>query len=84
MIAHNRIIIPMIDDVFTLTSKGARRRKTDVRRRIAPKHTAKIDWNNELTGLLLDINEAVENAAGSKARDVIIRRLRRALERARG
>ena len=84
LIAHNRIIIPAIDDVFTLTAKGARRRKTNVTRRIAPKETAKVDWNNELTGLLLDINEAVEKSAGAKARDVIIRRLRRALERARG
>jgi metallo-beta-lactamase family protein len=33
-----------------------------------------------MSELILDINDAVEAAADDKARDVIIRRLRRALE----
>ena len=76
-----KVIVPAIDDVFTLGPSGARRRKTNVRRRIAPGETARLDWNNELTKLILDINDTVEKAAGAKERNVIIRRLRRALRR---
>jgi metallo-beta-lactamase family protein len=39
-----------------------------------------LDWHNDMSKLLLDINERIEAAADARARGVIIRRLRRALE----
>jgi metallo-beta-lactamase family protein len=39
-----------------------------------------LDWHNEMSKLVLDINDQIEAAADDRARGVIIRRLRRALE----
>ena len=41
-----------------------------------------LDWHNDMSKLILDINERIEAAADDRARGVIIRRLRRALEEA--
>jgi metallo-beta-lactamase family protein len=74
-----RIYSPAIDDIYLLGPDSAE--PSDGRkRRIAPEATARLDWNNELTELILDINDVVEKAPGEKARGVIIRRLRRALD----
>ena len=76
---EEQILTPAIDDIYVLSADGAV--QSDGRkRRIAPEATARLDWNNALTELILDINEIVEKAPGEKARDVIIRRIRRALE----
>jgi len=45
---------------------------------------AKLDWHNDVSRLILDINDALKDTADEKARLVLIRRLRRALEDARG
>ena len=39
-----------------------------------------LDWHNDMSKLILDINERIEAAADDRARGVIIRKLRRALE----
>ena len=39
-----------------------------------------LDWHNEMSKLVLDINDRIEAAADDRARGVVIRRLRRALE----
>jgi metallo-beta-lactamase family protein len=39
-----------------------------------------LDWHNEMSRLVLDISDQIEAAADDRARGVIIRRLRRALE----
>jgi metallo-beta-lactamase family protein len=41
---------------------------------------AALDWHNDMSRLILDINSGIEAAADDRARGVIIRRLRRALE----
>ena len=79
IVPGEQIFNPAIDDIYTLGAEGAVR--TDgQKRRIAPEATARLDWNNALTELILDINDIVEKAPGEKARDVIIRRIRRAME----
>ena len=50
------------------------------RRRLAPEAVVKLDWHNDMSKLILDINERIEAAADDRARGVIIRRLRRALD----
>ncbi len=79
LLPEDQIINPAIDDIYDLTSHGASR--TDGRkRRIAAEATARLDWNNALTELILDINDAVERASDETARNIVIRRIRRALE----
>src|SRR6185437_14083962 len=39
-----------------------------------------LDWHNDMSRLILDINERMQAAADDRARGVVIRRLRRALE----
>jgi metallo-beta-lactamase family protein len=41
---------------------------------------ARLDWHNDVSRLFLDINDALAGAADERARDVLIRRLRRALD----
>jgi metallo-beta-lactamase family protein len=50
------------------------------RRRLAPEAVVALDWHNDMSRLVLDINDRIEAAADDRARGVIIRRLRRALE----
>ena len=58
------------------------RRSVDAgrRRRLAPEAVVALDWHNDMSKLVLDINDRIEAAADDRARGVIIRRLRRALE----
>jgi metallo-beta-lactamase family protein len=50
------------------------------RRRLTPEAVTHLDWHNDMSKLVLDINDQIEAAADDRARGVIIRRLRRALE----
>ncbi|MDO8290290.1 MAG: MBL fold metallo-hydrolase [Parvibaculum sp.] len=75
-----RIIEPKLDDVFDLTADMPVLREQSVSRRLQPDNVGKFDWHNDLSKLWLDIAEELEKAADNKARNVVIRRLRRALE----
>jgi metallo-beta-lactamase family protein len=50
------------------------------RRRLAPEAVVALDWHNDMSKLMLDINDRIEAAADARARGVILRRLKRALE----
>jgi metallo-beta-lactamase family protein len=50
------------------------------RRRLAPEAVVALDWHNDMSKLILDMNERIEAAADDRARGVIVRRLRRALD----
>jgi metallo-beta-lactamase family protein len=50
------------------------------RRRLAPEAVVALDWHNDMSKLILDINDRIEAAADDRARGVIVRKLRRALE----
>jgi len=47
---------------------------------LSPEAVVSLDWHNDMSRLLLDINDEMERAADDRARGVVIRRLRRALE----
>jgi metallo-beta-lactamase family protein len=80
----SRILQPDIDDAFRLDAKKAVKIDSEVRRSIDPPEAArKPDFDNDLTQLVFDINDAVEQMAGNKNKSRLIRRLRQALERAR-
>lgn len=80
VVDRGRIVIPTIDEVWNIDGDKAEPREAEMKRRIPVEATARLDWNNDLTRLILDINEQVEDATDERARDVILRRLRRALE----
>ena len=51
-----------------------------MRRRLAPELVVNLDWHNDMSRLILDINEHIDAAADDRARGVIIRKIRRALD----
>ncbi|EHR02273.1 MBL fold metallo-hydrolase [Bradyrhizobium sp. WSM471] len=75
-----KIYQPMLDDVYELSTPEPRVLDVDHRRRLAPEAVTRLDWHNEMSELMLDINDRVAAAADDRARGVIIRRLRRALQ----
>jgi metallo-beta-lactamase family protein len=75
-----RIIVPALDERYALTPEGAERIEPAVPQRIDPDRVGRPDWHNDLSRLILDINDAVANAADERARAVIIRRIRRSLD----
>jgi metallo-beta-lactamase family protein len=75
-----RILRPVLDESFDLTRTGARRVTEAPPPRIRPDEVARLDWHNDVSRLMLDINDALAAAADERARNVLIRRLRRALE----
>lgn len=74
-----KIIMPAIDETFEPTAKGAHLVDSRVPPRIDRQKVAQLDWHNDASRLMLDINDALTGAADEKARAVVIRRLRRAL-----
>ena len=69
----------MLDDIYELAVPEPRLLDVDHRRRLTPEAVTHLDWHNEMSELMLDINDRVAAAADDRARAVIIRRLRRAL-----
>lgn len=71
------IMTPTLDSAFTLEHESLHR--VDAPARLAPDSAGRRDWHNELSNLILDIDDAVAQAADERARKQIIRRLRKAL-----
>ena len=74
-----QVFIPILDDIYELTTAAPTPLDASRRRRLAPEAVVNLDWHNDMSKLVLDINEAIELAADDRSRAVIIRRLRRAL-----
>jgi metallo-beta-lactamase family protein len=72
-----RIVTPTLDGVFTLEGETFHRLEGPVR--LASGSAGRRDWHNELSTLILDIDDAVAQAADERSRRQIIRRLRKAL-----
>lgn len=75
-----QVFIPIMDDIYELTTTAPTPLDVSHRRRLAPEAVVALDWHNDMSKLILDINAAIEAAADDRARGVIIRRLKRALE----
>jgi metallo-beta-lactamase family protein len=72
-----QVVVPALDAVFALTPDGAA--ESEAPRRMAPEQVARLDWHNDLSRLMIDIDEAVRAAADERARRAVIRKIRRAL-----
>lgn len=75
-----RIFVPLLDDVYELSGEMPAAIDVSRRRRLAPEAVVNLDWHNEMSKLILDINARIERAADDRSRGVIIRKLRRALD----
>jgi len=74
------ILRPVLDEAFNLTDAGARRIEGAPYPRLPAEKVARLDWHNDVSRLLLDINDTLAARPDEKQRAVIIRRLRAALE----
>ncbi len=75
-----QVFIPILDDVYELTTKAPTPLDVTLRRRLEPAAVVNLDWHNDMSKLILDIDAAMDAAADDRARGVIVRRLKRALE----
>ena len=73
------ILRPQLDDVYELSGEACAFIERESQPRIDPASVAKHDWNNDLTRLVLDIDQELAKAADAKSKAAIIRRLNRAL-----
>ncbi|TPN30614.1 MBL fold metallo-hydrolase [Mesorhizobium sp. B1-1-6] len=80
LIPDDKIIIPRLDDAFQLTPGRSLPVEVNEPRRLRSEKIARLDWHNDLSKLLLDVNEAVSAAADERSRAAVIRRMRRALD----
>lgn len=79
-VPDDRVVIPQLDDEIDLLDGGGVRVQR-APRRLAPEAVRYPDWHNELAQFSLDLREALEQCADEKARKVVLRRVRRALDR---
>ncbi|MDP4033988.1 MAG: MBL fold metallo-hydrolase [Pseudorhodobacter sp.] len=80
VVAAGHVIRPVLDETFGLTGAGVVRLSPPTPPRLAPDKVAHLDWHNDVSRLILDINDTLAATADEKARDVLIRRLQRALK----
>jgi metallo-beta-lactamase family protein len=73
------IVRPHLDDVYDLSGEACAFLESESKPRIDPAQVARPDWNNDLAGLHLDIDQEINKLADAKARAAFIRRLKRAL-----
>lgn len=79
IVAPDHVLMPALDETFELTPSGAVRLSGEAPR-LPRERVAHLDWHNDVSRLFLDINDRLTAEADEKARAVLIRRLRRALE----
>ena len=70
---------PLLDDIYELATTAPTPIDVSHRRRLAPEAVTNLDWHNDMSKLILDINDAVDAADDDRTRGIIIRKLRRAL-----
>jgi metallo-beta-lactamase family protein len=75
-----KLFQPVLDDIYELSTPAPMLMDVTHRRRLAPEAVTHLDWHNDMSKLVLDISDQIEAAADDRARGVIIRRLKRALE----
>ncbi|GAB4576891.1 MAG: MBL fold metallo-hydrolase [Roseibium sp.] len=80
LVDPERVVMPALDACYELTAEGAVLSSGAMEPRLSPEKIAHLDWHNDVSKLLLDINEHLRAAADERSRNVLIRKLRRALE----
>lgn len=78
--ARDRIIAPVLDDEIELLAGEIGPRPRGAPRRLDPQVVGQPDWHNDFAKISLDLRAALEQAADDRSRNIILRRLRRALD----
>ena len=81
-LAH--VLRPELDESFALTPTGSQGLARTTPPRLPAEKVARMDWHNDVSRLILEINDALRASPDERTRGVLIRRLRRALEREDG
>ena len=84
LVPEERVVSPALDEGYALTRDGFVRQAQAAPPRLGPEQVARLDWHNDVSRLILDINEALRATPDERGRAVLIRRLRRALEEGEG
>lgn len=84
LVADDCIIRPRLDDVYDLSAGKCALLTQETKPRIDPTAVAKLDWNNDLQSLVLDIEQRLQKTADAKGRGQLVRQLRKALEQQAG
>ena len=63
-----RVFQPLLDDIYELSAAVPTPLDVSHRRRLAPEAVVALDWHNDMSKLILDINERIEAAADDRAR----------------
>jgi metallo-beta-lactamase family protein len=79
MVAARNVLQPQLDEGFVLTPDGAQSLERTTPPRLSPEKVAHLDWHNDVSRLLLEINEGLLASPDEKTRAALIRRLQRAL-----
>jgi hypothetical protein len=69
------VFIPVLDDIYELTTSAPTPIDVTHRRRLAPEAVVALDWHNDMSKLILDINDRIDAAADDRAHGVIVRKL---------
>jgi metallo-beta-lactamase family protein len=77
---EDRLFIPQLDDEIVLGDGQTGPRLGAPPRRLPPEAVGRLDWHNDLAQFSLDLREVLDQAADDRRRNVILRRIRRALE----
>ncbi|MDO9524972.1 MAG: MBL fold metallo-hydrolase [Gemmobacter sp.] len=80
IVAERNVLQPKLDEGFVLTPDGAQSLAPATPPRLSPEKVAHLDWHNDVSRLLLEINESLLATPDEKTRAALIRRLQRALK----
>jgi metallo-beta-lactamase family protein len=80
IIPSGNVLQPNLDEGFVLTPDGVESLAPTTPPRLSPEKVAHLDWHNDVSRLLLEINEGLLASPDEKTRAALIRRLQRALK----
>ena len=80
IVATGDVLRPELDEGFALTQDGARSLVGTTPPRLSPEKIARLDWHNDVSRLLLEINDGLLASPDERTRAALIRRLQRALK----
>jgi metallo-beta-lactamase family protein len=79
VVPDERVIRPVLDEVFTLGAGEAPRRESASARRLLPEAVGLPDWHNARAALLLEMEAVLDEAGDDAARLAVLDRIRTAL-----
>lgn len=83
IVAKNKTLVPVLDDIYELQANAARAVAAPERRRLPPESVGTQDWHNDMSRLILALNERLETATDDRTRSALVRRLKAALDEMR-